>query len=372
LVALFSFLSFSGYNIHTMFGTKNMNKNTKVYVGLSGGVDSAVSAALLQSQGYDVTGVFIRIALDGYPCSAGEDKIEAQRVAAHLGISFKTIDLSKQYADEVFAYTIGEFKKGRTPNPDTLCNQKIKFGAFFNWCMQDGADLVATGHYAQTKDGKLYKGTDDNKDQSYFLWMVPKEALQKTLFPIGHLEKPRVRELAAQFGLPNAKRHDSQGLCFLGTISIEDMLVRELQPKPGTVVNEKGEVIGAHKGALLYTLGQRHGFELSAHTPDTVPHFVIGKNIEDNTLTVSTSRYPTGAKQTTIELIDVNWIHAPQPSDTYQARFRYRQELTDATVKSQKNIILQKPQYIPYGQSLVLYKRDECLGGGVVDIVTLV
>src|SRR6266403_4900931 len=203
-------------------------QNKKVFVGLSGGVDSAVSAALLQQQGYDVTGVFIRIALPGYPCSAGEDKIEAQRVAAHLGIRFRAIDLSKEYEEEVFAYTIKEFKRGRTPNPDTLCNQKIKFGAFFNWCIKEGADLVATGHYAQTRDGKLYKGADESKDQSYFLWMVPKEALEKTLFPVGNLEKARVRELAAEFNLPNAKRHDSQGLCFLSGITVEDMLMREL------------------------------------------------------------------------------------------------------------------------------------------------
>ena len=343
----------------------------KVFVGLSGGVDSAVSAALLQKAGHDVTGVFIRIALAGYPCSAGEDKIEAQRVAAHLGIKFKSIDLSQEYADEVFAYTIEEFKKGRTPNPDTLCNQKIKFGAFFDWCMAQGAEMVATGHYAQTKDGKLYKGADDSKDQSYFLWMVPKEALQKTLFPIGHLQKSRVRELAAQFSLPNAKRHDSQGLCFLGDISIEDMLMKELSPKPGDVLNEKGEVVGAHKGAVLYTPGQRHGFELFAQTPDTLPHFVIGKDIKTNTITVSTSRFPQNVTRTTVQLQDTNWIDAPLAGTAYQARYRYRQTLIPAQIEAVGTVVLTEPHYIPYGQSLVVYKGDECLGGGSVDSAEL-
>lgn len=344
----------------------------KVFVGLSGGVDSAVSAALLHKEGHDVTGVFIRIALPGYPCSAGEDKIEAQRVAAHLGIKFKAIDLSKEYADGVFAYTIDEFKKGRTPNPDTLCNQKIKFGAFFDWCIQEGAEMVATGHYAQTKDGKLYKGADESKDQSYFLWMVPESALKKTLFPIGHLHKTKVRELAAEFNLPNAKRHDSQGLCFLGGISIEDMLVRELEPAPGMVLNEQGEVIGTHKGAFLYTSGQRHGFEISAHTPDTPAHFVIGKDIEANTITVSTSRFPQGVSQTKVRLKDCNWIDAPKEGAPYQARYRYRQALIPASVGTDaREVLLQEPHYIPYGQSLVIYKGEECLGGGTVDSAAL-
>jgi tRNA-specific 2-thiouridylase len=344
----------------------------KVFVGLSGGVDSAVSAALLQKAGHEVTGVFIRIALPGYPCSAGEDKIEAQRVAAHLGINFKAIDLSKEYREEVFAHTIDEFKKGRTPNPDTLCNQKIKFGAFFNWCIANGADMVATGHYAQTSDGKLYKGVDDTKDQSYFLWMVRKAALQKTLFPIGHLQKTKVRELAAQFGLPNAKRHDSQGLCFLGDISIEDMLTRELKPTPGAVLNSLGEVVGTHKGAVLYTPGQRHGFELHAHTPETQPHFVIGKDVEANTITVSTERFPLGVTGTVISLVHTNWITEPSTSESYMSRYRYRQTLISSTVQTDTDITLKEPHYVPYGQSLVLYKDTLCLGGGIVESTVLI
>jgi tRNA-specific 2-thiouridylase len=343
----------------------------KVFVGLSGGVDSAVSAALLQEAGYDVTGVFIRIALPGYPCSAGEDKIEAQRVAAHLGIGFRSIDLSKEYQEEVFAYTIEEFKKGRTPNPDTLCNQKIKFGAFFNWCINEGADFVATGHYAQTKGGKLFMGRDAAKDQSYFLWMVPQDALRKTLFPVGHLEKPEVRALAAKFGLPNAKRHDSQGLCFLGDISIEDMLHRELTLTKGNVLNEEGVAVGEHSGVPLYTLGQRHGFTLNAHTPETVPHFVIAKDASANTITVSTTRFPKHAKATTVTLDKINWIDTHVNGESYTARYRYRQTLISVNSVKESTVVLAEPHYIPVGQSLVMYKGYECLGGGVVGDVLI-
>ncbi len=347
-----------------------MNKKLKVFVGLSGGVDSAVSAALLKEAGHDVTGVFIRIALPGYPCSAGEDKISAQRVAAHLDIPFIEIDLSKQYHDDVFAYTIAELAKGRTPNPDTMCNQKIKFGSFYEFARKAGADMVATGHYAQVKNGLLHKGADDNKDQSYFLWMVPHEVLKHTLFPVGHLHKPEVRELAAKFGLPNAMRKDSQGLCFLGDTSIGDMIQRELKPVPGDVVNEEGEVVGTNSGVALYTPGQRHGFDLFAHSPDTAPHFVIAKNVAANTITVSTNRFPTGASSTLVELTDTNWITEAMPG-MYEARYRYRQPLMAAEITSSKSAILHEPHYIPLGQSLVFYNGTQCLGGGIVDNSTL-
>jgi len=352
-------------------------QNTKVYVGLSGGVDSAVSAALLQKDGYDVTGVFIRIALPGYPCSAGEDKIEAMRVAAHLKIPFRAIDLSEEYAKEVFANTLSEFKKGHTPNPDALCNEKIKFGAFFKYAMNEGADFVATGHYARVAHDErgstlLKMGADAEKDQSYFLWMVPKSALKKTLFPIGHLEKPEVRALARKFGLPNAGRPDSQGLCFLGDISIEDMLTRELAPISGDVLDESGTVIGAHDGALLYTPGQRHGFRLfpskeKGAGENRLPYFVIGKDVGANTITVSPSRHPDGMTKTIVKLADTNWIRAPRPGKKYSARFRYRQALVPTTLESDlKTTTLDAPFYVPLGQALVLYEGEECLGGGIL------
>ncbi len=351
----------------------------KVFVGLSGGVDSAVSAALLKKQGYDVTGVFIRIAISGYPCQAREDRIEAMRVAAHLKIPFIEIDLSEEYEREVFLPSIEEFKKGRTPNPDTLCNEKIKFGLFFGFAREHGADFVATGHYAQTQGGKLYRGKDAEKDQSYFLWMVREEVLHHTLFPVGGFIKKEVRALGEKFNLPNAARKDSQGLCFLGDISIEDMLKREISPTAGEVLSETGEIIGTHKGVALYTLGQRHGFELSASTPETKPHFVVAKDTAENTITVSENRFPVHVRKTRITLSNTNWIGELE-SGPLEAQYRYHGERIQAEFKRTvlKNgsnglpsVILQTPQYVPEGQSLVLYSGERVLGGGVSESVTL-
>jgi len=363
-------------------------KKGKVFVGLSGGVDSAVSAALLQQEGYEVTGVFIRIALPGYPCTAGQDKLDAMRVAAHLRIPFKEIDLSQEYQKRVFDMSIAEFSRGRTPNPDTLCNKEIKFGLFFDWCMSQGADFVATGHYARIVSAKpaqkkvlgsatpqpdhfseqvlLHTATDTEKDQSYFLWAVGETALRKTMFPVGRLRKPEVRALALRFGLPNAARKDSQGLCFLGPISMDDMLRRELTLVPGKVLDEAGEEVGTHEGVQAYTLGQRHGFVLHAQDPDTLPHFVVAKDAGRNTITVSTKKVPDTAS-TTVRLADVNWI-GPAGDGPCTARFRYRQKLIPAQLRGAM-VTLLEPHYVPAGQSLVLYRGERCLGGGVADTV---
>ncbi len=351
----------------------------KVFVGLSGGVDSAVSAALLKRDGYDVTGVFIRISIPDYPCTAGEDKRDAMRVAAHLNIPFLEIDLSKEYQEEVFRASIDEFSAGRTPNPDTLCNREIKFGAFYNFARLHGADFIATGHYAKTrrrKDGRteLVASDDPNKDQSYFLWMVPEEVLTHVIFPVGGMQKPHVRKIAQRFGLPNASRKDSQGLCFLGDISIKDMLQRELDIQPGPVLAENGDVLGTHQGAALYTLGERHGFTLATQSPDATPMFVIATDIDNNTITVSPNRYPTDSTATDLSLVECNWIGAVTPG-TCQARFRYRQTLLNATIETmgdESRVVLAEPFHVPLGQSLVLYQGDRCLGGGTVDNSELV
>ncbi len=354
---------------------RNTSTKGRVFVGLSGGVDSAVSAALLQKEGYEVTGVFIRIALEGYPCTAGEDKIDAMRVAAHLRIPFLSVDLSQEYIDLVFETSVKEFSKGRTPNPDALCNREIKFGLFFDWCMAQGAEMVATGHYAQTWSSDdqvlLLAGADENKDQSYFLWAVPETKLRKTLFPVGSLTKPEVRRLAKKFGLPNSDRKDSQGLCFLGPVSIDEMLHKELQLVPGNVVDENGAVVGKHEGVQAYTLGQRHGFDLSAQTPDTQPHFVIAKDVGRNTITVSTSKFPEHVRETVVELSETNWI-GPYSAKATQgeklmARYRYRQKLIPAEVNIEKSTVtLFEPHFVPEGQSLVLYDGARCVGGGVI------
>jgi tRNA-specific 2-thiouridylase len=291
------------------------------------------------------------------------------RAAAHLDIPFVEIDLSQEYQQKVFDLSVGEFEKGRTPNPDALCNREIKFGTFYEFAMQQGADYVATGHYAEVRDGKLFVGLDDTKDQSYFLWAVPKEHLSRTFFPVGNLRKVEVRALAQKFKLPNSRRPDSQGLCFLGDISITDMLKRETKPVPGVVLDEAGKHIGTHEGVALYTLGQRHGFTLLGGEPDALPRFVIAKDTTQNTITVSTNRYPAEATKTRCTLESVNWI-GESVAGEYQARFRYRQKLIPAKLlfEGGKTIVeLLEPHYAPLGQSMVLYKGDECIGGGIID-----
>lgn len=342
-------------------------------MGLSGGVDSAVSAALLQQQGYEVTGVFIRIAISGYPCPAAQDRIDAMRVAAYLKIPFREVDLSRQYEEEVFRPSIEEFRKGRTPNPDTLCNEKIKFGIFFDYCMREGADYVATGHYAQVANGRMYVSADSHKDQTYFLWAVPETVLAKTLFPVGGLQKPEVRKRAEEFGLPNSARPDSQGLCFLGDIGLGDMLAREVPQHQGRVLDEQGNTVGTHQGVLYYTIGQRHGFELTIKTPSEVPHFVMSKNVQENTITVSTSKIPLNKCSVMIVLTDTNWI-GPVTLPACKARFRYRQELIPAEIvdlKERTEVLLTQPYYVPEGQSLVLYQGERCIGGGIILNATL-
>ncbi len=354
-------------------------KKQKVFVGPSGGVDSAVSAALLQKEGYEVTGVFIRIVIPGYPCTAGQDRIDAMRVAAHLKISFIEVDFSKEYEQEVFRPSLKGFREGETPNPDILCNRQIKFGKFFEFCKSRGADLIATGHYARitkTDDSvSLLAGKDPEKDQSYFLWSVPETVLRYTLFPVGDKKKAKVRALAKKFALPNVERPDSQGLCFLGPISIDEMLERELKSVPGNVLCEDGTVIGTHEGAAHYTLGQRHGFILASSSPDTLPHFVIGKDMKNNTITVSAARLPLrlrseqAAQKTEIILRDTNWI-GDSGLGSCEARFRYRQKTIPATLK-ESSVTLREPHFVPLGQSLVLYRGERCLGGGVIENATL-
>ena len=350
----------------------NTTLKRKVFVGLSGGVDSAVSAALLVKEGHDVTGVFIKIALPGYPCPTVRDRQDAMRVAAHLRIPFRDIDLSKEYRTRVFDDMLREYERGHTPNPDTLCNKEIKFGVFFDYCMANGADLVATGHYARTAQvgdsTHLLVSRDGNKDQSYFLWMVPEKHLSRTLFPVGDKTKPQVRELAQTFGLPNATRKDSQGLCFLGALSIEDMLTEELHPTRGEVLSTEGTVIGHHDGALLYTLGQRHGFTVTHATSAQVPLFVIAKDIGHNTITVSEHQFPQDARGTRITLTNTNWIGEVQPGG-YAVRYRYRQTLIPAQLELSGEsavVTLSQPHYVPVGQSLVCYSKERCIGGGVV------
>lgn len=341
-------------------------KSKRVFVGLSGGVDSAVSAALLKKDGWDVTGVFIRIAVAGLPCPAAEDRRDAMRAAAHLGIPFREIDLSKEYERRVFDAMLREYAAGDTPNPDTLCNREIKFGLFYDFAMNEGADRIATGHYARVseKDGEthLLAGADPNKDQSYFLWDVPGDKFRRTLFPVGGMQKTRVRALAAQMGLPNARRKDSQGLCFLGDIGLVELLKRRLSPKPGDVLNETGAIVGRHEGAALYTIGERRGLSVNASSPEESPHYVIGKDMGRNTITVSSVR---PADRRIIPIRETNWIGTVIPGKL-MARTRYRQPLQDALLTERNEVCFDSPIAAAPGQSLVLYDRERCLGGGII------
>lgn len=355
-----------------------MSRKEKVYVGLSGGVDSSVSAALLLDEGYDVEGCFIRTwQPDWTPCTWKEDRRDAMRVCARLGIKYNELDLELVYKQEVADYMIREYQAGRTPNPDVMCNRSVKFGGFLDWAMDRGADYVATGHYAQvfeTEDGHtvLGRGEDPRKDQSYFLWTLPQEKLKKILFPIGHLEKTEVRSLAASYHLDTAEKKDSQGICFLGEIDMQEFLRHYIDEQPGEVINEAGEVIGRHDGAFFFTLGQRHGFTITEKGTDDAPLYIVGKNIHDNTITVSSSIQERPAQR----LVRLESVQCTLPSvcrigDRVEAVIRYRGASQEAKIvsRSSKSMMLEFATHDPTlaaGQSVVLYLGKVCLGGGVV------
>jgi tRNA-specific 2-thiouridylase len=369
-----------------------MNK-TKVFVGLSGGVDSSVSAAILKKEGYDVTGVFIKVWQPPFlECTWKEDRLDAMRVSAHLDIPFMTLDLEKEYKESIVDYMIAEYKAGRTPNPDVMCNKTIKFGAFLNKAKELGADFVATGHYARkravesneykkvestTDDGRtvrqyeLLTGKDQNKDQSYFLWTLTQDQLKHILFPIGEFEKSHVRELAKEFDLITATKKDSQGLCFLGKLNMKDFLKEFIAEKRGDVLNEDGFVIGYHENAMYYTLGQRHGFMITKKTPTDDPYYVIAKDIKNNTITVGHKKDgEIGREKGQIRLTGENWIsRIPEDKEKLSVRIRYRQAPQGCTVSyvgDDVYIIFDDPQVVDAGQSAVLYDKEICLGGGVV------
>lgn len=365
---------------------KKSGQKKKVFVGLSGGVDSAVSAGLLLKAGYDVTGVFIKVwQPDWIECNWKEERRDAMRVAAHLGIPFITLDLVNEYKQDVIDYMIREYSLGRTPNPDVMCNRYVKFGGFWKWAKDQGADYVATGHYAQVRkngnDFELLKGVDQNKDQSYFLWTLNQKDLPHILFPVGHLQKTDVRHLSRQFGLPNATKKDSQGLCFIGKVDIKEFLAHYIKTEKGNVLNEKGEVVGEHNGSIFFTKGERHGFKLFEKTPNDAPYYVIDKDVEQNTITVSNKvggLLPSGEKMVTIS--SVNWVGGklpdfdPSQTDVFplQARSRYRQELSDIRIVSanisEVTLEFAKSQDIlSAGQSLVIYDGERCVGGGVIE-----
>ncbi len=353
----------------------NIIPKPKVYAAMSGGVDSSVAAALLKKQGYDVTGVFFKpwLSKDGRAfCNWRQDKQDAMRVAAKLGIKFKVWDFSKEYGNKVTKYMISSYRGGITPNPDVMCNKEIKFGLFLKKALAEGADYIATGHYARlrgSKDLKLLKGVDKNKDQSYFLWTLTQKQLKCCLFPVGDYTKPEVRKLAKKFGLPTYAKKDSQGVCFVGQLDVKDFLKEYIKPKAGEIkLLETGKIIGRHDGVYYYTIGQRHGLDIKIGGG---PYFVADKDIKKNIIHVTTDKKNLVARAAKIEKI--NWAsRQPTLPAKVGAKIRYRSksipaEISKGTKLGVLTVKFKKPaRAVTPGQSSVFYRGEEMLGGGII------
>ncbi len=373
-----------------------------VHVGMSGGVDSSVTAALLKQEGYTVVGVYMKNwtkSLPGFACPWKEDFQDAKRVAVQLGIDFKVFDFEKEYKHKVVDYMIAEYKAGRTPNPDIMCNQEVKFKLFLETCLEDGADFIATGHYARVtktqnpqntsvKGPSFHAGVglgmakDGNKDQTYFLYRVTEEALSKTLFPLGDYTKPEVRELAKKFGLITASKKESMGICFVGKVGIKEFLQQYVKTTPGKIVDQNGVTVGEHDGAIFYTIGQRQGLGVGGG----LPYYVTGKDMKKNEVYVTTDLSDKRLWASELTLTDVHWINPEvQPSADYRAhpnqdgkklntlsiRTRHRAplihcEIIEKTKNTLRVKLLEEIRAATPGQSAVLYSGSECLGGGIV------
>lgn len=359
------------------------NQHTRVVVGMSGGVDSSVTALLLKQQGYDVIGIFMKNWDDTDEfgnCTAESDAEDVRRVCEQIDIPYYTVNFEREYYDKVFAYFLEEYKRGRTPNPDVMCNREIKFGEFLNKALDLGADYVATGHYARVIDEggnyKLLRGIDSNKDQTYFLNALNQAQLSKAMFPIGHLPKPEVRRIAEEAGLYTAKKKDSTGVCFIGERNFREFLSHYLPAKSGEMIDiVTGEVKGRHDGLMYYTLGQRQGLGIGG-SGNGEPWFVAEKDLERNILYVVQGDQHPSLYSTGLIASDINWIAGADylPADAFKctAKFRYRQPDQDVTVSRREDgtmyVQFDQPQKaITPGQAVVFYDGEVCLGGGVIE-----
>lgn len=374
-----------------------MARKPRVVVGLSGGVDSAVSAYLLKQQGYEVVAIFMKNWEDDDDseyCSSNEDFVDAASVADVLGIEIEHVNFAAEYKDRVFAEFLREYEAGRTPNPDVLCNAEIKFKAFLDHAMRLGAEKIATGHYARVREldlggnvrrYQLLKGLDDSKDQSYFLHRLNQAQLAKTLFPVGELRKTVVRQIAEQIGLPNARKKDSTGICFIGERPFREFLNRYIRKEPGPIKDERGRVIGQHQGLSFYTLGQRQGLGIGGVKEkgaqrgggEHAPWFVARKDVARNTLWVVQGHDHPWLLSPDLVADDVSWIAGEAPATgAYAAKTRYRQ--ADAACSLTRmpegfRLAFSEPQWaVTPGQSAVLYDGEVCLGGGVIASATAV
>ena len=355
-------------------------KNIRVVVGMSGGVDSSVAALLLKEQGYDVIGIFMKNWDDTDEfgvCTATQDYDDVIRVCNQIGIPYYAVNFEKEYWDKVFTYFLDEYKAGRTPNPDVMCNKEIKFKAFLEHAMNLGADYLATGHYARVerKDGevKLLRGVDENKDQTYFLNQLTEKQLEKVLFPLGHLKKSEVREIAKKANLATAEKKDSTGICFIGERNFKEFLSNYLPAKPGAMETLDGKVMGKHDGLMYYTIGQRHGLGIGGAGE---PWFVVGKDLKRNVLYVEQGFHNEYLYSDSIIATDVSWVSSKEKPKEFQctAKFRYRQPDSKVTVQLLEDnkvrvLFDEKLRAITPGQSAVFYDGEECLGGGTIDQV---
>ncbi len=359
------------------------HQHSHVIVGISGGVDSSVAALKLLEQGYKVEGLFMKNWEeddDAEYCAATEDLADAESVCQQLGIKLHTVNFSSEYWDRVFEYFLAEYQAGRTPNPDIMCNKEIKFKAFLDFARHLGADYIATGHYARIEQTpnqafQLLTGQDSNKDQSYFLYTLGQEQLKRSLFPLGNIEKPQVRQLAADAGFDNHAKKDSTGICFIGERKFSEFLSRYLPAQPGNIVSTNGQIIGKHNGLMFYTLGQRQGLGIGGRSEASdEPWFVVDKDLKNNQLIAAQGHNHPRLLHYYLKASQIHWVsgHSPVFPLQCQAKIRYRQQAQPCTLdilpEGDLHIRFDQPQRaITPGQSVVMYDDAICLGGAIID-----